>query len=388
MRVLFTTQVGEGHWRPLAPFALALRDAGHTVAFATTPFGCGVLAAHGFACFPAGDDEWLRPSRAPAREPTPARPPAQAPEVWSEVFVAVRAARALPDLLGLVAAWRPDLVVRELTEFAGCVAAERLGVPHATVQVGAFRPDLDAAIAAPLARLRAAAGLPPDPVTAMLYPHLLLTTVPPSFQDPARPLPPSARAVRLAAFDLAPDTDSPGAALAARVPGLPTVVATLGTAYNRTPGLFAAILAGLRDEPVNLIAALGPGLDPARFGPQPAHVHLARYVPLHDLLPHADLVVAHGGFGTTLAALDHGLPLVLLPVAADMPDNARRCAALGAGRIVGPDARTPEAIRDAVRVVLGDPTYRENAARLQVEMHGLPGMGHAVTLLERVARRQ
>jgi UDP:flavonoid glycosyltransferase YjiC (YdhE family) len=387
MRVLFTTQVGEGHWRPLAPFAVALQDAGHAVAFATTPFGCGVLAAHGFTCFPTGEDEWRTPPPATPPPDAPARPLAQAAEVWSEVFVAVRAARALPDLLGLVAAWRPDLVVRELTEFAGCVAAERLGVPHATVQVGAFRPDLDAAVAAPLARLRAAAGLPPDPATAMLYPHLLLTTVPPRFQDPARPLPPTARAVRYAAFDLAPDADSPDAALAARVPGRPTVVATLGTAYNRTPGLFAAVLAGLRDEPVNLIVALGPGLDSTHFGPQPAHIHLARYLPLHDLLPHADLVVAHGGFGTTLAALDHGLPLVLLPVVADMSDNARRCAALGAGMVVAPDARTPGAIRDVVCAVLSDPAYRANAARLRAEMHALPGLDHAVTLLQRVAGR-
>lgn len=385
MRVLFTTQVGEGHWRPLAPFALALQDAGHEVAFATTPFGCGVLGAHGFTCFAAGEDEWRVQPPAATTAHAPARPPAQAAEVWSEVFVAVRAARALPDLLEIVAAWRPDLVVREMTEFAGCVAAERRGVPHATVQVGAFRPDLDAAIAAPLARLRAAAGLPPDPALAMLYPHLLLTTVPPSFQDPARPLPPTARAVRHASFDRAPDADPLGAALAARVPGWPTVLATLGTAYNRTPGLFAAILDGLRDEPVNVVAALGPGVDPAQFGPQPPHVHLARYLPLHQLLPHADLAVAHGGFGTTLAALDHALPLVLLPVAADMPDNARRCAALGAGRVVAPDGRTPGAIRDAVRAVLGDPAYRAHAARLRAEMHALPGLDHAVALLERVA---
>lgn len=66
MRVLFTTQAGSGHWRPLAPFARALQGAGHEVAFATTPFGCSVVAEHGFRSFPAGIDDWRSP-------PTPVR---------------------------------------------------------------------------------------------------------------------------------------------------------------------------------------------------------------------------------------------------------------------------------------------------------------------------
>ena len=62
MRVLSTTQVGAGHWRPLAPFARALQGAGRAVAFATTPLSCPAIAEHGFQTFPAGVDEWRTPS--------------------------------------------------------------------------------------------------------------------------------------------------------------------------------------------------------------------------------------------------------------------------------------------------------------------------------------
>ena len=289
---------------------------------------------------------------------TPAAGPEQAASVWARVFVGVRAASTIPDLLALGAAWHPDLIVRETTEFGGCVAAERLGLPHAAVQVGAYRPDLERSIAAALDRERAAVGLPPDPERAMLYRHLLLTPVPPSFQDPDRPLPPTAHALRWASFDGERADPEALPAWVGHLPARPTVLATLGTAYNRTPGIFAAILEGLRDAPVNLIAALGPNLDPAAYGPQPAHIRLERYLPLSDLLPRCDLVVAHGGYSTVLTTLAHGLPLVLLPIAADMFDNARRCAALGVGRVVGQDARTPAAIRMAVDAVLGTPTYR------------------------------
>jgi hypothetical protein len=37
MNVLFTCVVGCGHFHPMVPLALALRDAGHTVVVATDP---------------------------------------------------------------------------------------------------------------------------------------------------------------------------------------------------------------------------------------------------------------------------------------------------------------------------------------------------------------
>ncbi len=78
--------------------------------------------------------------------------------------------------------------------------------------------------------------------------------------------------------------------------------------------------------------------------------------------------------------------MVAIPLAGgDQAGNARRCAALGVARVVAPDGRTPEAIREAVVDVLGDPRYRENAERLRREIRTLPEPEHAVGLLERLA---
>jgi UDP:flavonoid glycosyltransferase YjiC (YdhE family) len=42
-------------------------------------------------------------------------------------------------------------------------------------------------------------------------------------------------------------------------------------------------------------------------------------------------------------------------------------------------------VREAVRAVLGDRSYRRTAARLREEMCALPGLDHGVALLERLA---
>lgn len=161
--------------------------------------------------------------------------------------------------------------------------------------------------------------------------------------------------------------------------------ATLGTTeVTSTPGLYEAILAGLHEEPIDLVVAVGRHRDPAAFGPQPPHVRVEHQVPHGVLLPRCDLVVTHGGFGTVMGCLAAGVPLVVIPVQGDQPRNARRCADLGVGRVVGPEERAPAVIRAAVRAVLAEPSYRTNAARPRDEIAALPGMDRAVELLERL----
>ncbi len=377
MRVLLTTQPGTGHWRPLATLAHALQTAGHDAAFATTPIFCSIAAEHGFRAFPVGFDDWLEQPYGSSD----ASPP-QAGSVLTDLFIP-RAERNLPELLELCRQWKPDLIVREQTEFAGYLAAEMLDLPHATLQISAYRPHLERAAAPALNRLRRTNGLADDSGLTTLYRHLLLLTFPLSYFDPAVPLPPTARAIRLNSYDLErPDDRLPD--WIEPISPRPLIYATLGTAYNRTEGLLDAIVVALRDEPLSLILTT-TNVDVVEFGPQSAKVHIERYLPQSLLLPHCDLVVTHGGSGTVRAALSHGLPMVIIPIAADQPDHARRCVELGLARAIGPDERTPTTIRAAVRAVLGDPSYSRHAQAMRREIEQMPGVAYGVTLLERLA---
>lgn len=380
LRLLFTFAGGNGHLEPLLPLACAAQAAGHNVAFAGRPWMVPHVQALGFPAFPAGTDSGL----------TPIRRPLAAVNVERDIrAVGVGFGRRIAreramDLLPLCQVWRPDLVVREETDFGALVVAEYLGLPYATVLViaeGSFiRPG---AVVGPLDEVRAEYGLPPDPALAAPGRYLVLSPFPPSFRNPAAPLPGNAHAFNATPRNLDSDA-APG--WLAHPPAAPTVYLTLGTIYNVESGdLFQRALAGLRELPINLVVTIGRDMDPAELGPQPAHVHIERFVPQALLLPHCDLVVCHGGSGSVLGALAHGLPMVLLPLGADQPLNAARCQALGVGLALDVITATPHQIRDAAVAVLGNPDYRQAAERLRAEIATLATPATALVLLERLA---
>ncbi len=380
MRVLFTTLALAGHFHPLVPTARALAAAGHEVAFAARAAFAPAVQHAGFRVFPSGLDRdtgevlpQLRTLGERDRMAFTAR----------EVFAGLRPRYLIPDLLALAAIWPPDLLVREESEYGGCIAAECLGLPHAAIGIAAagdhLPPDL---ITAPLNAHRAAHALPPDPDLAMLHRYLTLRPFPPGFQDPALTVAPTTHYLRPTPADRSGPEGLPP--WLAALPNQPVVYVGLGTVFN-DPAVFRAVIAGLRDEALTLVVTVGRDQDPAAYGPQPPNVHIARYIPLSLLLPRCTLAVTHGGSGTVMAALTHGLPLVVIPLSADQPVNAARCAALGLGAVIAPANLTPEAAREAVQAVLSDPAYRAAAGRMRAEIAALPGPEHAVALLERLA---
>jgi hypothetical protein len=81
-------------------------------------------------------------------------------------------------------------------------------------------------------------------------------------------------------------------------------------------------------------------------------VHLEACIPQPPLLEHCDAFITHAGFNSVKEALATGVPMVAVPISADQPYRAGRCAELGVARALGADARAPDNIRDAERKVL------------------------------------
>ena len=102
------------------------------------------------------------------------------------------------------------------------------------------------------------------------------------------------------------------------------------------------------------------------------------------MLPRCSAVVSHGGSGSVLGALAHGLPQVLIPMGADQPLNAARCEELGLARVLDPVAATPADVRDAVTAVLGRARVSRRGGAAAGGVRALPGPDAAVAELERL----
>jgi UDP:flavonoid glycosyltransferase YjiC (YdhE family) len=361
---------GPGHLQPLLPIALAARDAGHTVAVAGRAAVLRDAEAHGLEVFATAADRKRAPQRTPLLTVDLER---EARDL--RVGFGLQLARDhAPAIFALCQRWGPDVVVCDEVDFGSLVAAEQLGLPHASVVVLATGAMVrQANLPESLDVVRGEQALPPDPGLEMLSRYLVLSQVPPSFRDPAFPDPATLHAFRPGPMPTLAPTDPP------------TVYFTLGTEFILESGdLVERVLAGLGGLPVDVVATVGSELYPGLLSP-PSNVRLERYVPQFEILRCASAVVCHGGSGSVLGALAHGLPLVLLPMGADQPQNAERCAALAAGLVLDVLTLTPDDIRDAVSAVLAEPGYRAAAGRLRDEVAQLPGPEHAVRLLERLA---
>ena len=341
----------------------------------------GRVRGRGFTVFggevPTADTP---PTITPLLELDPEREDRDLREGFAERLARGRAA----TVLALCDRWSPDVIVCDEVDFGSMIAAERVGIPHATVLVIAAGSFIRATVVADsLDEVRAEHGLPPEPELGMPSRHLVLSPFPPSFRDPAFPLPATARSFRPPALDrgreAVPDWLS-------GLPDRPTVYFTLGTVFNlESGGPFARVLAGLHNLPITLVVTVGREIDPELFGPQPSNVRIEPYVPQSVLLPRCDAVVSHGGSGTVIGTLAAGLPSVALPMGADQPLNAARCAALGVGLTLDAVRATPDAVGEAVLAVLTDPGYRKAAEGVRDEIAALPHVSAAVPLLEALA---
>ena len=280
------------------------------------------------------------------------------------IFADAKKRAALPGILAMIADWQPDVIVRESYEFAAVLAAEHHGLPH--VRVGAGLASTEEEVVD-----LAVAGSPDLPADAIRQ-SPFLTLNPPPLDAPGAVAPP-----RIYRFRDAPAAPQP---LPDWWPGsdAPLVYLSFGSMAAGLPGIFprlyVAALDALAELPARVLVTIGNGHEPLELGPQPANVRVERWVPQADVVARAALMVIHGGYGTTHGALMGGVPLVVAPLFADQPHNARRVAELGAGvalpephslaRLPDDAPRTLAGLGEAIEHVLGDPRYRRAARRV------------------------
>ena len=359
MRLLFTSLGSFGHTFPLVPLAVAARDAGHDVVFATSEDFLPQLRKAGLETAAAG----IAIKDAFGQAFGASGPPGPPGDIPPEVLMPKR---FVADLLPLFEHVRPDLVVSEAGNSGGAFAALKAGLPvvaHGFGRVSTGDPmttQIRDAIRAHGASLGIEIG------DDLAFGGPFVDICPESVQDPdflAR-----TRRVPLRPVGWSEPGELPPGVLDKR---RPLVYLTLGTAMGHA-GVLTEAIAGLSGLDVDVLVATGPSLPEGALGEVPENVRLEAWVPQAALLPHVDLVVHHGGSGTTLGAFGAALPQLLLPQGADQFTNADAVLAAGVGdRLLGPEV-TAEAVATKARHLLTDTAVRDAARTLAAEVAAMP----------------
>ena len=116
-------------------------------------------------------------------------------------------------------------------------------------------------------------------------------------------------------------------------------------------------LDALAPLPVHVVATTGGIVGPGELI-TPRNAAALSYAAHDPIMRRAALVVTHGGHGTAMRSLRHGVPMVVIPgLAGDQPYVAAAVQEWGVGRALAGDADV-EAMRAAAREVLSNASYR------------------------------
>ncbi len=122
----------------------------------------------------------------------------------------------------------------------------------------------------------------------------------------------------------------------------------------------------------------------SKLGQLPPNVRAEPFVPYDRLLPHVDLLVTNGGYGTVQMALAHGVPLVAAGKTEDKAEICTRVAWAGVGINLKTESPHSQQIKQAVWQTLNTPTYRQNTQRLCNNFAQYNAPQQAVTLIEQL----
>ena len=314
MRVLFSSTSGYGHVIPMLPLARAFREAGHDVLWATAAQAMPLVIAAGVDAVAPGASG---PEEAALRGAVLARA--------EEVAGAERAAFVFPRMFG--EALTPPMA-KDLLDIARDWAPRpaRPRARRARCAAGRGRPRCPERH--PLVRHRGAGGDPRRDRRAA-WPGCGRSTASRCRRTPAASGPATSTSARRRCRSDAGGPHPGRPAAAARRATVPGGGPRRGPARLRHPGhrpaasrLLREVVAGVAALPVRVLVAVGPRMDPASLGEQPAHVQVEAWVDQAEVLARCTAVVSHGGSGTFLGALARGVPQLCLPQAADQFRNA------------------------------------------------------------------
>ncbi|MEU5050226.1 nucleotide disphospho-sugar-binding domain-containing protein [Streptomyces sp. NPDC021096] len=384
MRALFITWAWNTHFYPMVPLGQALRAAGHEVMVVSQPSFTGTITDAGLPALPVGHDidmqgrvtaayrNWRPRVPTHGSEGTP-----KGPRGRRTYQLAADCAAAMADeTLAFAHSWQPDVVVYEPMALLGPLIAAHLGVPAMRLLWG-----MDFSRAITLLGDELFGGLAERLGVDEFAPlgGVTLDSCPPRLQVPADDV--TRQPMRYVPYNGPAQLP----AVLRRRPDRPRIAVTWGKTllpiglHDGTLG--PRIVRALGRYDVDVIVATSAD-QRQHYTELPDNVIHVGPVPLDLLLPSCAAIVHHGGGGTTMTAMSHGVPQLVLPWIPDGVLTARQLQTTGAGRHLEPYDLDDTALTAALDAFLGDlPAYQVHADRLHRENRALPTPADVAALL-------
>lgn len=410
LHVLLPTIGSAGDVHPVVALGLALKRRGHRATVITNALFQPLIERVGLGFLPLGTVDDARAAMAD-------------PDLWHpRKGFGVVARRAIvpsiePVYRHIERLAGPDVVVAASgISFGARLAQERLGVPLATVHlqpslirsfvdsgiVGTVRISpaqpawfkkgffwiadrliVDRELKAPLNAFRATLGL--APVDRVLHrwlhsPQLVIGLFPEWFAAPQPDWPPHTHLVGFPLWDLDDRPSLPTDAQAFLADGEAPLVFT--------PGSAAATMHRYFEESVKAVRQLGVrAMFVTNFpeqvpGDLPTGSRVFGYLPFSRLLPHAAMLIYHGGVGTLAQAAKAGIPHLVVPNGHDQFDNGWRIEQLRLGRSIPQTRYRADVVIGAVNALRGDRALRERCAAVAAKVDGDAAVTRACELIE------
>ena len=146
---------------------------------------------------------------------------------------------------------------------------------------------------------------------------------------------------------------------------------------------FKLFIDALADTEYHCVLSIGEAIPVESLGRLPSNFEVNRYASHLEILPHASLFVCHGGMGSSLEALNHGVPVLAIPGSPYTQEVAYRVAELGVGTVLPRNELHVDSIRTEVAKMSCNPSLHERAKVLQRVFQRSGGASAVVQRIER-----
>jgi MGT family glycosyltransferase len=158
---------------------------------------------------------------------------------------------------------------------------------------------------------------------------------------------------------------------------IPVIYISLGTLFNENILFYRTCFDTFADMPIHVIMSIGAKVLVEQLGQIPRNFTVRQSVPQLAVLRRAQVFITHGGMNSVHEALFLGVPMVVIPQAADQHFVAQRVSAVGAGVRLNRKQLSQRTLRQAVERVIGNPAYHAASDAVGASLRSAGGYARA-----------